>query len=387
MKTANPNKSSDKKIRFAEAGILFVLMLAVIVFVGVRVASHKPAEPETAATIDPISEAVVENTIEPDGITWAAGAETEAPPVSDHPTGENAEGETAAATETAEPGSEVPDPSPPQAVSYATAEAAYFEGRYGEAAELFTAYATDHPQNAWGFYMLGLSFWKDGCPEAAEESFRQALALKPEHRKSLVNLARVLLDMERADEAVELAEKAIEVDPEYGDAYRVLGRVFQARQQGDEAIQAYREAIRRNDQDAWALNNLGFLYLQAGQFEAALPPLARAVLLRDDIACFQNNLGMALERIGHTPAARDAYALAVAADPGHQKAVVNLARVEELTDALPAEAIDLAELAAGFNVEPIPVTDQVIEIAGTVPEPEAAENQDEDPDRDPTETE
>ena len=36
--------------------------------------------------------------------------------------------------------------------------------------------------------MLGLSEWKSGDPDAAEEAFAYALEIKPDHVKSLINL-------------------------------------------------------------------------------------------------------------------------------------------------------------------------------------------------------
>jgi tetratricopeptide (TPR) repeat protein len=237
-------------------------------------------------------------------------------------------------------------------VTYAAAEAAYFERSYAEAIELFGAYTVDHPRNAMAHYMLGLSFWKEGNNYEAENALRAALELDPDHVKSLTNLSRVLLDEDRSEEALEPIDLAIDIDPLNGDAFRVRGRVQHNLGKTDDAIASYERAIEVDDRDAWALNNLGLILIEAERFEDAIAPLARAVSIQSDNARFQNNLGMALERTGHYEAAEEAYALALEADGSYDKAVVNLTRVEVLDEDPDLPEIDLATLAESFVVRP-----------------------------------
>ena len=83
-------------------------------------------------------------------------------------------------------------PELPKTVAYEDAEAAYNNRQYATAVQLFTIYTANKDQNPWGFYMLGLSAWKAGDNEYAEEAFEKSLALAPGHVKSLLNLSRVL---------------------------------------------------------------------------------------------------------------------------------------------------------------------------------------------------
>jgi tetratricopeptide (TPR) repeat protein len=237
-------------------------------------------------------------------------------------------------------------------VTYAEAEAAYFEHSYAEATGLFAAYTVDHPKNAMAHYMLGLSFWKEGKNGEAENALRAALELDPDHVKSLTNLSRVLLDEGRSEEALEPIDLAIDIDPLNGDAYRVRGRMQHNLGKTEEAIASYERAVEIDDRDAWALNNLGLIFIETERFEDAIAPLARAVSIQSDNARFQNNLGMALERTGHYEAAEEAYALALEADGSYGKAVVNLTRVEVLDEDPELPEIDLATLAESFVVQP-----------------------------------
>jgi Flp pilus assembly protein TadD len=82
-------------------------------------------------------------------------------------------------------------------VSYEEADSAFRAGRYDEAARLFARYTEGKPENPFGHYMLGLSAWKSRDHTGAEAAFERALALDPDHVKSYLNLARVLLEVGR----------------------------------------------------------------------------------------------------------------------------------------------------------------------------------------------
>jgi len=253
--------------------------------------------------------------------------------------------------ETVEPGENtavVPEPEIPKEVSYEEAELAFLERRYGEAVDLFERYTERRSANPWGFYMLGLSAWKAGEMEAAESAFERALELDPQHVKSWLNLARVRLDTDRPEEALEAIDEALAIDSESSVAVRLQGRAYHQLGQAEEAIDAYRRAILLDGEDVWSMNNLGLVLIEQGRFEEALPPLARAVDLQEECAIFLNNLGIALENTGHYRAAEEAYKAAVAVDGTHEKAFVNLARAEALAEDPSLGPVDLAELAQTF---------------------------------------
>ena len=239
----------------------------------------------------------------------------------------------------------------PADVSYETAEAVYRSGRYEDAARHFEVYTASHPANAFGHYMLGLSAWKSGDLKAAEKAFDAALALDPSHVKSLLNSSRVLLDADRATEALERIERALEIDSASSDGLRLLGRANVALGRTDEAIGAYRRAIVADNGDVWSMNNLGLIYIEAGEAEQALAPLARAVELRPTAPVFRNNLGIALERTGQLLSARKAFEAALTADSTYGKAAASLARVNAQADTLSADTVDLSELAQGFRMQ------------------------------------
>jgi Flp pilus assembly protein TadD len=246
------------------------------------------------------------------------------------------------------PAAPLPEPEVPRVVTYEESESAFRAGRYDEAARLFSRYVEITPENPFGYYMLGLSAWKNRDLAGAEAAFERALALDPDHVKSHLNLARVLLEVDRAEDALARVDTALTLDSMNNVAHRLRARALDGLDRVDEAIEEYRQAIALDETDVWSMNNLGVLYLQMGWPEEALYPLSRAVALDTTQVVFFNNLGMALEHTGRWGKAADVYRLAVAVDSAHARAVANLARVDGRPDDALVPPVDLALLAQEF---------------------------------------
>jgi len=234
-------------------------------------------------------------------------------------------------------------------VTFEMADSAYRGRRYDDATVLFKTYTESRPNNAWGFYMLGLSAWKSGDREQAERAFVQALTLDSTQVKSHLNLSRVLLEAGQPDSALVHIEAAIALDSTSSEPLRLQGRAFEAQGKTDDAIVAYSRAIVKNDSDTWAMNNLGALYIRLERFEDAIGPLARANEIEDKVATFHNNLGMALELTGRYQQSVEQYRAALAIEGTYGKAVSNLQRVELVKQDPSITAVDLTERSKQFQ--------------------------------------
>ena len=272
-------------------------------------------------------------TDEPKSTTTSAGAETPRPSVT-------------AAVKPAETVTAV-------AVSsrYEDGESAYREGRYDDAAAIFTAYTARRPDNAFGHYMLGLSSWKAGSLVDAVQSFDRALEIDSTHVKSLLNSSRVYLELNEPAQALERIQRAVAIDSTSAEAYRLLGRAYQVKGDADGAIDAYRRALVLDERDVWAMNNLGLLYIDLARSEEAIGPLARAVELRGNAPVFRNNLGIALEGTGRYALAQEAYEGVLAVDSTYGKAAVSLDRVRPLVQESDSARVDLGQAAAEFAMQ------------------------------------
>jgi len=235
---------------------------------------------------------------------------------------------------------------------YSSGDEAYKAGSYRDAAELYKVRVGSKPDDANGYYMLGLSSWKAGDFAGAKEAFDRSIELNPKFAKSYFNGARVLLDLKRAPEALELIEKGRTIDSTSPDGLRLKARAQSEGGDIDDAISTYRELLVGNDADTWGLNNLGVLLLNRGEFEDALGPLARVVQVQPTAPLFQNNFGMALERSGHKTAALRHYELAVQHDSTFAKALKNAERLRGIvTDTVVTGEASVEELAEEFRLK------------------------------------
>jgi tetratricopeptide (TPR) repeat protein len=234
-------------------------------------------------------------------------------------------------------------------ISYTSAESAFNRRDYTAATKMYAAYTDSNPENPWGYYMLGLSAWKAGEPAMAEAAFEHALQLDPNHRKSLFNSSRVLLETGQTKVALERIEKALSLEPMSNEGLRLLGRAKYQLGDVDGAVEAYHRAIVLDDHDVWSMNNLGLVYIEQGRSAEALPPLAYAVELRKNSPVFLNNLGTALEQAGYAEAAAKSYESALGVDSGYTKASVSLARVTAAGQQPDSGSVDLGELSARFQ--------------------------------------
>jgi len=234
--------------------------------------------------------------------------------------------------------------------TYENGEAAFKAGKYHDAAEMYKVRVGTKPTDANGFYMLGLSSWKAGDFGGAKDAFDKSIELNPAFAKSYFNEARLLLDMKRAPEALELIEKGRAIDSTSPDGVRLKARAESEGGNIEGAMQTYRDLLVRDDADTWGLNNLGVLLLDRGEFTDALGPLARVVQVKPTAPLFQNNYGMALERSGYKVAALRHYEEAVRNDSTFTKAVKNVERLRGVvTDTTAKEEVNVNDLAEAFR--------------------------------------
>jgi Flp pilus assembly protein TadD len=69
-------------------------------------------------------------------------------------------------------------------------------------------------QKAEDHYYTALDLMADGHAEQSVAAYRESLAADPTFTEAMHGLARVLQDLERYDEAIEVAQKITEADPD-----------------------------------------------------------------------------------------------------------------------------------------------------------------------------
>ncbi|HTC48931.1 MAG TPA: tetratricopeptide repeat protein [Candidatus Aquilonibacter sp.] len=86
---------------------------------------------------------------------------------------------------------------------------------------------TEARQKAEDHYYTALDLMAEGKLEDAVTAYRESLATDPGFTEAMHGLARVLQDLQRYDEAIEVAQKITELDPDDVLAHTSLSVLFQ----------------------------------------------------------------------------------------------------------------------------------------------------------------
>jgi PAS domain-containing protein len=118
------------------------------------------------------------------------------------------------------------------------------EGKYALAAHAYRDVLKSSPDSVLAWTNLGNAEMRLGRKAAAEEAFRKALELEPDSADTLNNLAWLLYEDKRVEEAEPLARKAVTTQaPDPWLRLDTLARILAARGNCEEAATMFRRAI------------------------------------------------------------------------------------------------------------------------------------------------
>ncbi len=137
----------------------------------------------------------------------------------------------------------------------------------------------------------------DAARQKAVELYRAALKLRPAYPAAHLGLARVLLDLNQHEAALDEIEAARRTRPAYAEASAVEGRINREAGFTDEAIESFRRAIREARVQPEAHVGLARVFEDKGQTEEAIAEYRKAIdQLSDSEPVIYQLLGAAYER-------------------------------------------------------------------------------------------
>ena len=149
----------------------------------------------------------------------------------------------------------------------------------------------------------------DVARENAAELYRQAIKLRRSHAAAHVGLARVLLDLNKFNDALAEIDAARQARPVYPEASAVEGRIHREAASDAEAIRSFRRSIREaGGFQPEAHVGLARVLEDKGQFAEAVVELKKALdQLSDSEPVIYQMLGAAYERLEKPKEAVAAY--------------------------------------------------------------------------------
>jgi len=199
---------------------------------------------------------------------------------------------------------------------------------------------------------LGKRAHQAGRLQEAEQAYRDALSLAPEHPETLHYLGLLLYRLGQLDEAVDLVSRACTHEPGQALYWFNFGVVAQRAARLEEAVRAYRQAVSLNPQYADAYTNLGHTYKDLGSLESAEEAYRRVLQIYPDHADTYNNLGVVLKERGLFEQASNSYRQAISLKPDHAEAQNNFGLLLMEQDELDAAIVSYEralQVAPGYS--------------------------------------
>jgi protein O-GlcNAc transferase len=171
---------------------------------------------------------------------------------------------------------------------------------------------------------LGNALAANGDLAEAIDAFGMAVRLSPDDPTIAINLARVLADAVKSEEAEQVYLRTIATQPEFWPATANLAGHFMQQGRDAEAVARFGPLAGSQPDNPQLQMNLGLACLALGELEDARCCFTDVLRLVPNDADAHLNLAMVYERTGDMRAAAIAYRAALGSDPGLHDAHRNL---------------------------------------------------------------
>jgi predicted O-linked N-acetylglucosamine transferase (SPINDLY family) len=171
---------------------------------------------------------------------------------------------------------------------------------------------------------IAIQHHQSGRLQAAEQIYRQILAVEPNQAHAWHLLGVLAHQVGRHEVAVEYIGRAIRWNGDEADFHNNLGVAYRALRRIPEAVACYRRALDLKPDYAEAHINLGAAFREHGNLDEAVACFRRASELKPDYAEVQYNLGIALGDLGKLDEAVACFRRALELKPDYAAAYSNL---------------------------------------------------------------
>lgn len=209
--------------------------------------------------------------------------------------------------------------------AFSRAVALEARGNHAAALALLWTAAGDRPRDPDVQNRLGEALARIGALDAAIDSFRVAVAERPDFRKASNNLILTLVQAGRGPEAVARARALADAAPDDADRQFTLGLAL-SEQDAEASMAAFREVLRIQPRHALAEFNLALVLKRTDRMAEAIDRFERALAIEDRAETYYQ-LGVLHWQQGDSRRAAAALRAAIARDPRAADAYYTLGAV------------------------------------------------------------
>jgi len=181
-----------------------------------------------------------------------------------------------------------------------------------------------NPEDAGAWHIYGMASYQLGSEQEAEKSLKRSLEINSENPWVNSNLAIILQNQNRLEEAYPYAVKAVDLDPKNPDAQINLGNIYRKSGQLKEAKSAFLNSLKYDKKNPIAKANIGEIFLKSGQFETAKDWFGQALKIDKNYIPALNNLGVCLNKLQQFEQAFEPLNQAARLSPTDPEILVNI---------------------------------------------------------------
>jgi tetratricopeptide (TPR) repeat protein len=202
-------------------------------------------------------------------------------------------------------------------------------GRTDEAIEYYNRVLEGKPGDADTCIALASARIIKGETELALDSYREGLKYHPENTVLRGELALVLLQLNRLDEAITELEQLVKIKAD-STTYCNLGIAWAQKGQLNKAMEYYAKSIQLKPDNAKARYNLGNAYFAQNMPEKAIAEYRAAIRVIPDYVRAYDMLAIVLIQAGKIEEAIVTYEQALKIDPADKNAQIGLEKIRAM---------------------------------------------------------
>ena len=200
--------------------------------------------------------------------------------------------------------------------------------RWRDSTTLFQHTLAVTPPNLPIEYNLAHVLGEQGRYDEAAAHFQNALQVKPDFFDGLLNMGVTRAQQGQTAEAIEYYQRAVAVQPNSAKAHAELGVALAKQNRTEAALDELSKASDLAPNDADVHTNLGLVLARAGKVQEAIDELHQAVWFKPDSAEAHNNLGLVLLASGKARESIPEFEAALRLKPELKVAAENLRRAQ-----------------------------------------------------------
>ena len=165
-------------------------------------------------------------------------------------------------------------------------------GNSKKAKSILVKLVTKYPESYLGHKMLAECYEKEGGMRRAIDEFVTAVDIKKNDYKSYFKITKLLNDLGKKDESIQMLENLLKTKPDCYEASIFLGELLCEQERLKEAVNVYSEALKYKPNDFDLYYNLGIAYTRLSDFQMAKEMYEMAAELNHKMYALNYNMGL-----------------------------------------------------------------------------------------------